>query len=62
VSHLPVCRCQAEPHDQIQKCVDGIGDETVKSDRSAVVLHHFGLGRTKQLSQTLLVETTQSPC
>jgi len=35
-----------EPHAQIPRCVDGIGDGTVKSDRSAEVLHHFGLGRT----------------
>ena len=35
-----------EPHAQIPKCVDGIGDGIVKSDRSVVVLHHFGLGRT----------------
>ena len=26
-------------------CVDGIGDETVKSDRSVVLLHHYGLSR-----------------
>jgi len=35
-----------EPRAQIPKCVDGIGDGIVKSDRSVVVLHHFGLGRT----------------
>jgi len=35
-----------EPHVQIPRCVDGIGDETVKSDQSVVLLHHFGLGRT----------------
>ena len=29
-----------------ERYVDGIGDETVKSDRSVVVTHHFGLGRT----------------
>ena len=39
-------RRQVEPHAQIPRCVDGIGDETVKSDRSTEVLHHFGLGRT----------------
>ena len=43
---FPVCRRQVEPHAQIPRCVDGIGEETVKSDRSAEVLHHFGLGRT----------------
>ena len=43
---LPLCRRQAEPHAQIQKWVDGIGDKRVKSDRSVVVLHRFGLGRT----------------
>jgi len=43
---LPVCRRQVEPHAQIPRCVDGIGDATVKSDRSAEVLRHFGLGRT----------------
>ena len=43
---LPVCHRQAEPHAQIPGCVDGIGDATMKSDRSVVVLHHFGLGRT----------------
>ena len=43
---LPVCSRQVEPHDQIPRCVDGIGDGTVKLDRSVVVLHHFGLGRT----------------
>ena len=34
-----------EPHAQIPKCVDGIGDGIgiVKSDRSLVVVHHFGL-------------------
>jgi len=31
---------------QIPRCVDGIGDGTVKSDRSVVVLRNFGLGRT----------------
>jgi len=41
-----VCRSQVEPHAQIAKCVDGIGDGIVKSDRSVVVVHHFGLGRT----------------
>jgi len=40
-----VCR-QVEPHAQIPRCVDAIGDGTVKSDRSFVALHHFGLGRT----------------
>ena len=43
---LPVCRHQVEPHAQIPRCVNGIGDGTVKSDRSVVVLHHFGLGHT----------------
>jgi len=45
---LPVCRPQAKPHAQIARCVDEIGDRTVKSDRSVVVLYfyHFGLGRT----------------
>ena len=43
---LPVCRRQVELLAQIPRCVDGIGDGTVKSDRSAEVLHHFGLGRT----------------
>ena len=43
---LPVCRRQAKPHAQRQKCVDGIGNGTVKSDWSIVVLHHFGLGRS----------------
>jgi len=43
---LPVCRRRVEPHAQIPRCVDGIGDGTVKSDRSVVGLHHFGLGRT----------------
>jgi len=38
--NLSVGRRQAEPHAQIPKCVDG------KSNRSAEVLHHFGLGRT----------------
>ena len=41
----------------------------MKSDRSVVVLQHFGLGisdsvvpsASKQLSQTLLVESNQSP-
>jgi len=28
---LPVCRRQVEPHVQILRCVDGIGDGTVKS-------------------------------
>jgi len=52
---LPVCRRQVEPHAQIQKCVDGIGDGTVKSDRSVVVLHHFGLGRRlKQIPSSCL--------
>jgi len=44
-------------------CVDGIGDETVKSDRSVVLLHHYGLSRAigfQQLSQTRLVESIQS--
>ena len=31
---------------KIPRCVDGIGDGTEKSDRSVVVLHHFGLDRT----------------
>ena len=43
---MPVCCRQVEPHAQIRRCVDGIGDGTVKSDRSVVVLHHFGLGHT----------------
>ena len=43
---LPVCRRQVEPHAQIPRCVDGIGDETMKLDRSVVVLRHFGLGPT----------------
>ena len=43
---MPVCRRQVKPHAQIPRCVDGIGDATVKSDRSAEVLRHFGLGRT----------------
>ena len=46
-----VCRCVVVKsshmaYTQITRCVDGIGDGTVKSDRSVVVLHHFGLGRT----------------
>ena len=40
-----VCRHQVEPHAQIPRCVDGIGDGTVKSNRSVVVVHHFGLVR-----------------
>ena len=43
---LPVCRHQAEPHAQILRCIDGIGDRTVKSDQSVVVLHHVGLSHT----------------
>ena len=35
---LPVCRHQAKPHAQIQKCIDRIGDGTVKSDWSIVIL------------------------
>ena len=31
---------------KICRCVDKIGDGIVKSDRSVVVLHHFGLGHT----------------
>ena len=31
---------------QIPRCVEGIGYGTVKSDRSVVVLHYFGLGHT----------------
>ena len=31
---------------KICRCVDKIGDGIVKSDRSVVVLHHFGLSRT----------------
>jgi len=30
---------------QIPRCVERIGDESVKSGRCAEVLHHFGLGR-----------------
>ena len=30
---LPVWHRQVEPHAQIPRCVDGIGDETMKSDR-----------------------------
>ena len=41
-----MCRRQVEPHAQIPRCVDGIGDGTVKSDRSVVVLYHFELGHT----------------
>ena len=41
-----MCRRQVELRAQIPRCVDGIGDATVKSDRSAEVLRHFGLGRT----------------
>jgi len=41
---LPVWHRQVEPRAQIPRCVGWIGDETVKSDRSAEVLHHFGLG------------------
>ena len=33
---LPVCRRQVQPYAQIHKCVDGIGDGTVKSDESVV--------------------------
>ena len=55
-----------------QKCVDEIGDGTVKADRSAEVsyfnisVHHFRLDSivpsdSKQLSQTILVESIQSP-
>ena len=36
-----VCRRQGEPHAQIPRCVDGIGDGTVKSDRSVLVLLSF---------------------
>ena len=43
---LSVCHCQVEPHAQIPRCVEGIGDGTVKSDRSVEVLHHLGFGRT----------------
>ena len=39
-------RRQVEPHAQIPRCVDGIGDGTVKSDRSVVVVRHFKLGCT----------------
>ena len=59
-----MCCRQVEPHAEIPRRVNGTGDETVKSDRSVVVFHHFGLGRTidsKQLSQTPLVESIQSP-
>ena len=42
---LPVCRRQVVPHAEIPRCINGIGDGTVNSDRSVVVLHHFGLGR-----------------
>jgi len=42
-SCLPVCRHQAEPHAQIQKSIDRIGDGTATSDQSVAVLHHFRL-------------------
>ena len=32
-----MCRRQVEPHAQIPRCVDGIGDATVKSDRSVKI-------------------------
>jgi len=38
-SRLPVCRHQAEPHAQIQKSIDRIGDGTATSDQSVAVLH-----------------------
>ena len=50
---LPVWRRQVEPHAQIPRCVNGIGDGTVKSDRSVVVLHYFGLGRTIRFQAAL---------
>jgi len=60
-----VCRRQVEPHAQIPRFVDGTGDGIVQSDRFAEVLHHFGLNRTigfqAAVSQTLLVESIQSP-
>ena len=61
---LPVWRRQVEPHAQLPRCVDGIGDGTVKSDRSVVVLHHFGLGRTigfQAETQEQWNGTSQSP-
>ena len=57
---LPVYHCQVEPHAQIPRCVNRIGDGTVKSDRSIVVLHHFKLGHTIRF-QTLLAESIQNP-
>jgi len=54
---LPVCRRQVEPHAQIPRCVDGIGDGTVKSDQTVVALHHFGLGRTIRF-QAVVSETS----
>jgi len=45
-SCLPVCRHQAEPHAQIQKSIDRIGDGTETSDQSVAVLHHFKLSDT----------------
>jgi len=47
----------------IRQLVIRIGDGTVKSDRSVVVLHHFGLGRTigfQAALKTLLVEASRS--
>jgi len=44
--YLPVCHRQVEARAQIQRCIDRLRDRTVKSDRSAVVLRHFGLGHT----------------
>ena len=47
----------------IRQLVIRIGDGTVKSDRSVVVLHHFGLGRTigfQAALKTLLVKASRS--
>ena len=48
---LPVCRLQVEPHAQIPRCVDGIGDGKVKSEQSIVTLHHFSLGFQAAVSE-----------
>ena len=58
---LPVC-CQVEPHFQVPRCVDGIGDGTVKSDWSVVVLCHFKLGRTIGFQTAVPPNTNYSPC
>jgi len=50
-----------EPHAQIPRCVDGIADGAVKSDRSVVVLRHFGLGHTIGFQATVS-DASSAPC